>query len=154
MQIYYPRKRFRGLALVCLGLLFVATVNLTSELLIFQIVGALILVLVVLLGFTLSSILASKFRLIILTETEFIDYRVLNSPINLSDIRNYSIDNQSLQLQLKSTAQLEFKTFHRLFLHLLYKNHQLKLNTSILSACQIKQLHNKLNANCSLSSLY
>ncbi|SHE67698.1 hypothetical protein SAMN05444278_10434 [Psychroflexus salarius] len=153
MQIYYPRKRFRGLALVCLGLLFVATVNLTSELLIFQIVGALILILVVLLGFTLLSILASKFRLLTLTETEFIDYRVLNSPINLSDIRGFSIDNQSLQLQLKPTAQLEFKTFHRLFLHLFYKDHQLKLNTSILSASQIKLLKHQLKSNCSSSSL-
>lgn len=120
MQIYYQKKLFIRLILPFLGLLVVALVNLNSEFLFFQIIGVLILVIDVLLGLTLLRLIALRFKIISLTENEFIDYRVLKSSINLSDIKDFSIDNQSLQLQLKSTAQIHFKTFHRLFLHLFY----------------------------------
>ena len=127
MQIYYQKKLFIRLILPFLGLFIVALVNLNSEFLFFQIIGVLILVIDVLLGLTLLRLIALRFKIISLTENEFIDYRVLKSSINLSDIKDFSIDNQSLQLQLKSTAQIHLKTFHRLFSYLFYKNHQLKI---------------------------
>lgn len=153
MQIYYQKKRFIGLILSFLGLLIVALVNLNSEFLFFQIIGVLILVINVLLGLTLLRLIALRFKIISLTENEFIDYRVLKSSINLSDIIDFKIDERNLSLQLKSTAQLHFKTFHRLFSYLFYKNHQLKLYLSNLSVSQINQLKHQLKANCSSSSL-
>lgn len=84
--------------------------------------------------------------IVTINESGLIDHRVLNAPIPLNQIEMAQLKPKSLQLHLKSSAQIELKAFYKIIARKSLQANRLNIDISLLSSAQTKLLLSQLSS--------